>query len=92
MRFGRAEQMLEAGGRRVPSRRAIRSLVVADEAGVAEQQRPDRSPERRAPETAWRRPEPKQLDVDWRNFLSPLQSDSLSPRAGNASDRYRAAA
>jgi protein-tyrosine kinase len=66
----RAEQLLETGGDEAGGESEPRSLTVPGEAGVAEQQSPIDIPSLASRSNGLARQESKQLDVDWRNFLS----------------------
>src|SRR5579862_8578408 len=88
----RAEQLLEANGNMVeddvqerigPPEADLVSLVVTDEAEVAAEQAPVPAPID-VPRPAVRvnavaRSEPKQLDVDWRNFLTHCRNIPFRP-------------
>jgi protein-tyrosine kinase len=66
----RAEQLLEAGGDMTGGQEDPQSLIVSDEAGLAEQQPPVDAPRPGSRANGLARQDSKQLDVDWRNFLS----------------------
>jgi protein-tyrosine kinase len=79
----RAEQLLEANGNMVDETQAEAdpvSLVVSDEPGVPEQAAPAVDVPRPASRlNGIARSEPKQLDVDWRNFLTHCRSIPFRP-------------
>src|SRR6185437_769226 len=73
----RAEQLLEAGETAAPESDPL-SLIPIDETGVAEQASPVDVPNG-GHRSGLARPEPKQLDIDWRNFLSRCKSIPFRP-------------
>src|SRR6202046_1017131 len=84
----RAEQLLEANGNMVEENGQKRmappesdpvSLAVTDEAEVAEQAAPVDVPRPTVRANAVARSEPRQLDVDWRNFLTHCRNIPFRP-------------
>ncbi len=77
----RAEQLLEASGSMIeetPEADPV-SLVVPEEAGVAEQPPPVEVPRPAVRSNGLTRSEPKQPEVDWRTFLSRCRSIPFRP-------------